>query len=502
MRKVWEKSPGLTEERIYLGGFEIFRKHSGPIGANTATLERETLHVMDDKQRIALVETRTLDTTGSDPAPRQLIRYQFGNHLGSASLELDEQAQIISYEEYAPYGSSTYQAVRSQTETAKRYRYTGKERDEESGLYYHVVRYYAPWLARWTAADPEGLVDGPNLFRYARSAPVSYHDPNGSQSTATPWQQAGPSATFNQTVDVARHYRSFPEFVADLPVPLNPDAPALERAWNRAHPSVTSDDKFRGVHIVEVRGGTPSALARSSSQSFTDAARAADRPGSHEVTINTNLFNGGYRFFGPGDPSGHPAEGLVISGGRRIGGTSSPSTFYAAYNQGAGDASSGGTWSFGQGDPSTASTVAFGGGKPLIVNGLPYGERNTYSASAPAGASLPAVGDPGLANRQHLTQRSNAGFTALQAEGVGVGIPIIGYDADHDVLFLIVQQSGNSDGADITQLRDELIRRGVDSALAFDGSDSATLVQDSTVVVKPAFHKNNSIPFGLTVRTP
>ena len=101
---------------------------------------------MDDKQRIALVETRTLDTAGNDPAPRQLIRYQFGNHLGSASLELDDQAQIISYEEYTPYGSSTYQAVRSQTETPKRYRYTGKERDEESGLYYHGARYYAPWL--------------------------------------------------------------------------------------------------------------------------------------------------------------------------------------------------------------------------------------------------------------------------------------------------------------------------------------------------------------------
>jgi hypothetical protein len=62
MRKVCEKAQGLTEERIYLGGFEIFRKHGGPIGASSATLERETLHVMDDKQRIALVETRTLDT--------------------------------------------------------------------------------------------------------------------------------------------------------------------------------------------------------------------------------------------------------------------------------------------------------------------------------------------------------------------------------------------------------------------------------------------------------
>jgi len=37
---------------------------------------------------------------------------------------------------------------------AKRYRYEGKERDEESGLYYHGARYYMPWLCRWTAVDP------------------------------------------------------------------------------------------------------------------------------------------------------------------------------------------------------------------------------------------------------------------------------------------------------------------------------------------------------------
>jgi RHS repeat-associated protein len=179
VRKVWEKVPALIEERIYLGGFEIFRRHKGPIGANTATLERETLHVMDDKQRIALVETRTLDTAGDDPAPRQLTRYQFGNHLGSATLELDEQAQIISYEEYAPYGSSTYQAVRSQTETAKRYRYTGKERDNETGLYYHGARYYVAWLGRWIRPDPLYLNDAPNLYIYALNNPIIAKDPTG-----------------------------------------------------------------------------------------------------------------------------------------------------------------------------------------------------------------------------------------------------------------------------------------------------------------------------------
>jgi len=116
---------------------------------------------MDDKQRIALVETRT---QGSEPdAPEKLIRYQFGNHLDSASLELDGVGQIISYEEYYPYGSTSYQAGRSAAEVGlKRYRYTGMERDDESGLNYHSARYYVPWLGRWSSADPIGLNGGIN----------------------------------------------------------------------------------------------------------------------------------------------------------------------------------------------------------------------------------------------------------------------------------------------------------------------------------------------------
>src|SRR5262249_55516973 len=135
VRKVTERqaaagqTPTRLKERIYLGSFEIYREYGGD--GTTISLERETLHVMDDKQRIALVETRT---QGKDPAPAQLTRYQFSNHLGTACLELDDQAQIISYEEYYPHGSTSYQAVRSQTELPKRYRYIGKERDEESGF--------------------------------------------------------------------------------------------------------------------------------------------------------------------------------------------------------------------------------------------------------------------------------------------------------------------------------------------------------------------------------
>jgi RHS repeat-associated protein len=169
VRKVIEQDGNKQKERIYIGGFEVYRNYTG-----SDTLERETLHIMDDKQRVAMVETRT---QGSDLSPRQLIRYQHGNHLGSASLELDDQAHIISYEEYYPYGSTSYQGVRKDIEVPlKRYRYTGKERDEETGLYYHGARYYAPWLGRWVSCDPEGLADGENLYTYVRDNPITWMD--------------------------------------------------------------------------------------------------------------------------------------------------------------------------------------------------------------------------------------------------------------------------------------------------------------------------------------
>ncbi|MBA2748696.1 MAG: toxin [Tatlockia sp.] len=180
VRKVTETQNGTRkEERICLGGLEMYRKYNGN-GQNLA-LERETLHVMDDKRRIAIIETRTfLAAQHTDQTPRQLIRYQFSNHLGSVALELNDQAQVISYEEYYPYGSTSYQAMNQSIKAAaKRYRYTGKERDEETGLYYHGARYYAPWIGRWASSDPIGIRDSVNTYMYCRNAPIVLVDPNG-----------------------------------------------------------------------------------------------------------------------------------------------------------------------------------------------------------------------------------------------------------------------------------------------------------------------------------
>ncbi len=138
----------LTTQRIYIGNHEIYRSYTG----STLNVERRTVHVADDTGRIAMYE---YVSGGGDSYAPVLSRYIYSNHLSTATLELDNNASIISYEEYHPYGTTAFQEMNAAINaTAKRYRYVGKERDEESGFYYMGARYYAPWLGRWCACDP------------------------------------------------------------------------------------------------------------------------------------------------------------------------------------------------------------------------------------------------------------------------------------------------------------------------------------------------------------
>jgi len=193
VRKVVERNVGnLVDERITVGGFEVFRRRNA---ADEVVVEHQTLHLMDDRRRIALVETRTIGSEKDLVSP--LTRYQHDNHLGSAALELDEAGQVITYEEYYPYGCTAYQAGRSLVEVKlKRYRFTGMERDEETGLNYHGARYYAPWLGRWVSCDPLGPVASPASYDYCRNNPLSMTDKDGrSPKTPNPPNNSAPAST-------------------------------------------------------------------------------------------------------------------------------------------------------------------------------------------------------------------------------------------------------------------------------------------------------------------
>ncbi|QGM47132.1 SpvB/TcaC N-terminal domain-containing protein [Methylocystis heyeri] len=188
VRKISENQLGKrAAERIYLGGVEIYRQFASD--GSTIDLARETFPVAAGDHVVARVEMRT---SGSDAGPAQQVRYQFSNHLHSAALELGDAGEVISYEEYFPFGSTSYQAVARQTDVSRRYRFTGKERDEESGLHYHGARYYAAWLGRWTACDPGGLSDGFDVYSYVRNNPIRLFDPDGMRGSDPEYEKTAP----------------------------------------------------------------------------------------------------------------------------------------------------------------------------------------------------------------------------------------------------------------------------------------------------------------------
>jgi RHS repeat-associated protein len=63
--------------------------------------------------------------------------------------------------------------------TKNPYLFQGQRLDEETGLYYFKNRYYDPVHGRFISRDPEGMVDGPNLYAFVNNNPVNFVDPLG-----------------------------------------------------------------------------------------------------------------------------------------------------------------------------------------------------------------------------------------------------------------------------------------------------------------------------------
>ncbi|WP_123424456.1 RHS repeat-associated core domain-containing protein [Pseudomonas brassicacearum] len=159
----------LISEVRYLPGLEI-RSHSGT---------GEILHVISATAGSNSVQVLHWAAKPPDDILNDQVRYSLNDHLKSSTMELDQQADLISQESYYPFGGTAWWAGRSATEAKyKTVRYSGKERDA-TGLYYYGFRYYAPWLQRWINPDPAGYVDGMNLYQFVGANPVNNIDSVG-----------------------------------------------------------------------------------------------------------------------------------------------------------------------------------------------------------------------------------------------------------------------------------------------------------------------------------
>nr|WP_241391766.1 RHS repeat domain-containing protein [Serratia proteamaculans]ULG18324.1 SppC [Serratia proteamaculans] len=162
-----------TQRVQYLPGLELRSTKAG----NTETEGLQVITVGEAGR----TQVRGLHWESGKPAEisNNQLRWSYDNLIGSSNLELDGDGNIISMEEYYPYGGTAVWTARSAVEADyKTIRYSGKERDA-TGLDYYGYRYYQSWSGRWLSADPAGTIDGLNLFRMVRNNPVTLMDNDG-----------------------------------------------------------------------------------------------------------------------------------------------------------------------------------------------------------------------------------------------------------------------------------------------------------------------------------
>ncbi|UBM27366.1 RHS repeat protein [Pseudomonas sp. p1(2021b)] len=162
-----------SQRVIYLPGLEL-RTHTN---GDTLTQDLQVMTVGEAGR--AQVRVLHWQAGKPDDLANDQLRYSYDNLLGSSALEVDGAGNLISQEEYYPFGGTAVWAARNEVEASyKTVRYSGKERDA-TGLYYYGYRYYQPWAGRWLSADPAGALDGLNLFCMVRNNPATYLDPDG-----------------------------------------------------------------------------------------------------------------------------------------------------------------------------------------------------------------------------------------------------------------------------------------------------------------------------------
>ena len=129
------------------------------------------------------------------PADGNAVRFYAQDQVGTAQMEVSVAGYPLWKGEFSPFGQQL-----DQNPSSNRFKFTGKERDQESGLDYFGARYYASSMGRWMSPDwsakPEAVpysdLANPqslNLYGYVNNNPLSQADADGHYFVVSPAMQ-------------------------------------------------------------------------------------------------------------------------------------------------------------------------------------------------------------------------------------------------------------------------------------------------------------------------
>jgi RHS repeat-associated protein len=174
--------------------------------------------------------------------------------------------EIYEQLEYTPYGELWVEHLETTIETTP-FRFTGKERDSETGLYYFGARYLNPQTSMWLSADPAmgeyipaagqkpdqlggmgGVFNYVNLhaYHYAGNNPVVLIDPDGRKP--------------KRWIDVKEFYKysmgeEIASLVADTKIKYGPtlNKRGVSMPWGTIY--IPTNDVYQGGYNLEARKG-------------------------------------------------------------------------------------------------------------------------------------------------------------------------------------------------------------------------------------------------------
>jgi RHS repeat-associated protein len=147
--------------------------------AGTSIYAYDEDNLIEEANSSGVVVARYEDTQNID-APLAMLRsgstsYYHADGLGSVTSLSNAAGSIANTYTYDSFGKLT----NSTGSPVNPFRYTARESDTETGLYYYRARYYDQVDGRFLSEDPICLKGGINFYRYVRKNPLLFSDPTG-----------------------------------------------------------------------------------------------------------------------------------------------------------------------------------------------------------------------------------------------------------------------------------------------------------------------------------
>ena len=150
---------------------------SGPLGTTNYLYDGSNLIAETDN--VGTVVERYAQDQGIDQPLAEfrsgVASYYQQDGIGSVSALTNSSGAIASSYTYDSFGRLTA----SSGTLTNSFQYTGREFDQETGIYQYRHRYYDPSVGRFLSEDPTGFDGGVNFYSYVRNWPTRATDPFG-----------------------------------------------------------------------------------------------------------------------------------------------------------------------------------------------------------------------------------------------------------------------------------------------------------------------------------